>query len=63
MFANLLKKTGHHLAIILLALLCCAGNFARADDLTPGQAAPDLTLHALDGQAYPLSALRGKVVV
>ncbi len=49
---------------VLLALFLGSISFSvLADDLTIGQPAPDLTLHALDGRVYRLSDLRGKVVV
>jgi peroxiredoxin len=42
-----------------LALLCCS---PEAPNPRAGQAAPDFTLQALDGQRYRLEDLRGKVV-
>lgn len=48
-------------SILFGALLWCQTAFA--DGLALQQPAPNMTLHALNGQTYAVSALRGKVVV
>ncbi len=48
---------------LLLAALALVASRAAADELKVGDAAPDFTLKASDGQTYSLSKLRGKTVV
>ena len=48
--------------LLLLLALGLAGR-AAADDLVVGQAAPPLTLHAIDGREISTESLRGKVVI
>jgi len=48
---------------LLLAALALVASRAAADELKVGDAAPDFTLRASDGQTYSLSKLRGKTVV
>jgi len=44
-------------------LAAAAFSRSQADPLTPGDAAPDFTLKASDGQTYRLADLRGTTVV
>jgi len=57
-------------SIVLLPMLGCGDAPGRASEapysaalLAPGTPAPDITLRDLDGQAFPLSSLRGKTVL
>ena len=49
--------------LILLAMLAVFSTDAAAQELKVGDAAPDFTLKASDGQTYTLSKLKGKTVV
>ena len=51
-------------SIALFVLVFCLAAAAQAQQmLRPGQPAPDFNTQSLDGQAYSLSQLQGKVVV
>jgi peroxiredoxin Q/BCP len=56
-------KTAAWVAMWSLVAVGAAAGRAAADDLKPGDPAPDFTLKASDGQSYTLSKLRGKEVV
>jgi hypothetical protein len=49
--------------LLLLAVLLVFSTAAYAQELKVGDAAPDFTLPASDGQTYTLSKLKGKTVV
>ena len=57
-----MKRTGGMAAALIVALAIFA-TAAYAQELKVGDAAPDFTLQASDGQTYSLSKLRGKAVV
>ena len=57
-----MKRAVRSLSIVLAAI-GLAAPVAQAQELKPGDQAPDFTLKASDGQTYTLSKLRGKTVV
>ena len=55
------RKSG--IVLLALATLLVFATGAVAQELKVGDAAPDFTLKASDGQTYTLSKLKGKTVV
>ena len=57
-----MKRTVRRMMAVLTAISVWAIG-AWAQELKVGDAAPDFTLQATDGQTYTLSKLKGKTVV
>lgn len=57
------RRAGRRLALLALAVGLQLPPGARADALAPGQPAPPLVLHALDGRHIASHALPGKIVI
>ena len=57
-----MRRNFSKVLLVVAACLFLAGT-ATAQELKVGDAAPDFTLQASDGQTYTLSKLRGKTVV
>ncbi|ASS50988.1 MAG: thioredoxin [Candidatus Fluviicola riflensis] len=49
--------------LLSISILCLSGNLFAQDSLTIGQNAPEISLSDIDGTAFTLTSLKGKVVL